>query len=77
MTLMASYGCRIKSPNCSVQDLPSVLLPLVLEVTAQIHAGGCYGYGSLPLPYVLDCPSSLVREWLCTGYLMSSQIPTG
>ena len=29
MTLMASYGCRIKSPNCSVQDLPSVLLPLV------------------------------------------------
>ena len=38
---------------------------------------GCYGYGSLHLPYVLDCPSSLVREWLCTGYLMSSQIPTG
>ena len=51
--------------------------PWYREVTVQIHAGGCYGYGSLPLPYVLDCPSSLMREWLCTGYLMSSQIPTG
>lgn len=51
--------------------------PWYWEVTAQIHAGGCYGCGRLPLPYVLDCPSSLVREWLCTGYLTSSQIPTG